>query len=234
MRNIVISGGSKGIGKAIALKYAGEGNNIFISSRNEKFLSKTAEEIGGLFPQSRIKYLATDLSKKQNAIQFAEFILQNNGTPDVLINNAGTFLPGSIYNEKEGTLEEMIQNNLYTAYYLTRALLPEMLVKKSGHIFNLCSIASLKAYANGGSYSISKFALMGFSKNLREELKPHQIKVTSVYPGAVYTDSWAGAGIDEKTIIKANDIAELIYSASNLSTAACVEEIVVRPIGGDI
>lgn len=234
MRNIVISGGSKGIGKAIALKYAAEGNNIFISSRNEKFLRKTAEEIGGIFPQSSIKYLASDLSKNQDAIRFSDFIFQNNGTPDVLVNNAGTFLPGSIYNENEGTLEEMIENNLYSAYYLTRALLPLMMENKSGHIFNVCSIASLKAYANGGSYSISKFALMGFSKNLREELKPHLIKVTSVYPGAVYTDSWAGAGIDEKSIIQASDIAELIYTASKLSAAACVEEIVVRPIGGDI
>lgn len=234
MKNIVISGGSKGIGKAIALKYAAAGNNIFISSRNEKFLSKTAKEIARIFPQSNVKYFAADLSKKQNAVRFTEFILKNTETPDILINNAGTFLPGSIYNEKEGTLEEMIENNLYSAYYLTRALLPAMMAKKSGHIFNLCSIASLKAYANGGSYSISKFALMGFSKNLREELKPHQIKVTSVYPGAVYTDSWAEAGIDEKSIIDANDIAELIYSTSNLSTAACVEEIVVRPIGGDL
>lgn len=234
MRNIVISGGSKGIGKAIALKYAAEGNNIFISSRNEKFLRNTTEEINGLFPQSPIKYFAADLSKNQNAIQFADFIFQNNAIPDILINNAGTFLPGSIHNEPDGTLEEMMENNLYSAYYLTRSLLPTMMKKKSGHIFNLCSIASLKAYPNGGSYSISKFALMGFSKNLREELKPHSIKVTSVFPGAVYTDSWAGSGIDEKIIIESKDIAELIYTSSNLSLSACVEEIVVRPIGGDI
>ena len=234
MKNIVISGGSKGIGKAIALKYAAGGNNIFISSRNEDLLGKTAKEIGGVFPQSSVKYFAADLSKKENAEQFAEFVLKANGAPDIIINNAGTFLPGSIYNEAAGTLEAMIENNLYSAYYLTRALLPAMMAKKSGHIFNLCSIAALKAYANGGSYSISKFALMGFSKNLREELKPSNIKVTSVYPGAVYTDSWAGAGIDEKSIITVNDIAELIFTASNLSAAACVEEIVVRPIGGDI
>ncbi|MEO5499931.1 MAG: SDR family oxidoreductase [Ginsengibacter sp.] len=234
MKNIVISGGSKGIGKAIALRYAAAGNNIFISSRNENLLSKTAEEIVSIFPQSIVKFFAADLSKRRNAIQFSEFILKYNGTPDVLINNAGTFLPGSIYNEESGTLEAMIENNLYSAYYLTRAILPAMMAKKSGHIFNLCSIASLKAYANGGSYSISKFALMGFSKNLREELKPANIKVTAVYPGAVFTDSWEGAGIEEKTIIASNDIAELIFTASNLSTAACVEEIVVRPIGGDI
>ncbi len=234
MKNIVISGGSKGIGKAFVHRYAAEGNNIIISSRNEVLLRKTATETGSIFPQSTVKYFAADLSKQESALKFAEFILNDHGAPDILINNAGTFLPGSIYNEARGTLEAMIENNLYSAYYLTRALLPAMMLKKNGHIFNICSIASLKAYANGGSYSISKFALMGFSKNLREELKPSHIKVTSVYPGAVFTDSWEGAGIEEKTIIAASDIAELIFTASNLSAAACVEEIVVRPIGGDI
>ena len=75
----------------------------------------------------------------------------------------------------KGTLEKMMNINLYSAYYVTRALLPQMMKKKAGHIFNMCSIAALKAYDNGGSYSISKYALMGLSKNLREEMKPLSI-----------------------------------------------------------
>src|SRR5579871_726830 len=102
------------------------------------------------------------------------------------------------------------------------------------HIFNMCSIASLKAYNNGGSYSISKFALAGFSKNLREEMKPFGIKVTAVYPGAVYTDSWIGSGVDEKRIMEANDIAHMIYASSQLSPQATVEEIIIRPQLGDL
>ena len=98
--------------------------------------------------------------------------------------------------------------NLYTAYHVTRAFLPSMMKKKSGHIFNMCSIASLSAYKNGGSYSISKYALMGFSKNLREELKPYNIKVTAVYPGAVYTSSWEGSGVEPQRIMEVNDIAK--------------------------
>jgi NADP-dependent 3-hydroxy acid dehydrogenase YdfG len=105
---------------------------------------------------------------------------------------------------------------------------------KSGHIFNTCSIASLNAYANGGSYSISKFALLGFSKNLREELKPHNIKVTHILPGAVYTESWHGSGVEETRMMQANDIAAMVYAASQLSIGACVEEIIIRPQLGDI
>src|SRR5579871_4714460 len=104
-----------------------------------------------------------------------------------------------------------------------------MMKQKSGHVFNVCSIASLKAYANGGAYSISKFALAGFSKNLREEMKAHGIKVTTVYPGAAFTDSWSGSGVDPRRIMEAADIAEMICAASRLSPQATVEDIVLRP-----
>jgi short-subunit dehydrogenase len=128
----------------------------------------------------------------------------------------------------------MIESNLYSAYHLTRALLAPMMAAKKGHIFNICSIASLNAYANGGSYSISKFALAGFTKNLREELKPHGIKVTGVYPGAVYTASWVGSGVDPKRIMEASDVATMIVAAASLSDAAVAEDIVLRPQLGDL
>ena len=153
---------------------------------------------------------------------------------DVLINNAGQFLPGSIHDEAEGTLEQLIEVNLYSAYHLTRALLPGMMARRSGHIFNICSVASLQAYPNGGAYSISKWALAGFSANLREELKPHGVKVTSIYPGAAYTDSWIGSGVDPQRIMEAADVAEMVYAASRLSPQATVEEILLRPQLGDL
>jgi short-subunit dehydrogenase len=231
--NIVITGGSKGMGKAMAEKFAAAGNNIFICSRNEKELAQTAEELNSRYNNS-VQYFAVDLSKKEKVLDFVEWILDKNINIDILINNAGQFVPGSIYNEPEGNLEQMIEVNLYSAYHLTRALLPQMIKNKSGHIFNMCSIASLKAYSNGGSYSISKFALMGFSRNLREELKPYFIKVTAVYPGAVYTSSWEGAGHEPQRLMKANDVADLVFAASHLSPQACVEDIVIRPILGDL
>ena len=143
-------------------------------------------------------------------------------------------MPGNIHDEKDGVFEEMMEANLYSAYHLTRTVLPKMMKAKSGHIFNMCSIASLKAYKNGGSYSISKFALLGFTKNLREELKPYNIKVTAVIPGAVYTDSWSKTDIQPERIMQADDLATMIYAASLLSPQACVEEIIMRPQLGDL
>ena len=159
--------------------------------------------------------------------------------PDILVNNAGNFVGGNVYNEPAGSLEEMINTNLYSAYHLTRSLLPAMMNDRppgitARHIFNICSIASLNAYPNGGAYSISKFALAGFSKNLRDELKPHGIKVTAVYPGAVMTDSWRGFDNSQGRIMEAHDIAAMILAASKLSPQAVVEDIILRPQLGDL
>jgi NADP-dependent 3-hydroxy acid dehydrogenase YdfG len=154
--------------------------------------------------------------------------------PDILINNAGTFEPGRVIDEPDGQLEIMLNTNFLSAYHITRILLPSMMKRKSGHIFNMSSIAALQAYPNGGSYSISKFALTGFSKNLREELKPYSIKVTCIYPGAVYTDSWAATGVSPGRIMKPSDIADTIVQISKLSPQAVVEDLVIRPLLGDL
>ena len=136
--------------------------------------------------------------------------------------------------EPEGALETMINTNLYSAYHITRGLVPLMLQNKGGHVFNMCSIASFMAYANGGSYSISKFAMLGFSKVLREELKDKAIRVTSVMPGATYTPSWEGAGVEEQRLMPAEDIASLVFDTYKLSLRTVVEDIVVRPQLGDL
>lgn len=232
--NIVVTGASKGIGKAIAEKFSVRGNQVFICARNENDLSKFVNEIITKISDVILKYFVADLADKNGVIEFGNWLLSQDVSIDILINNTGQFIPGNVYNEEEGTLEKMIAVNLYSAYHLTRMLLPSMMKKKAGHIFNICSIASLQAYNNGGSYSISKFALMGFSKNLREEMKPYNIKVTAVYPGAVFTSSWEGADIEPSRILGVNDIADTIFAASRLSPQACIEDIVIRPQAGDI
>jgi short-subunit dehydrogenase len=191
------------------------------------------EELQTKYPAATFKARPCDLGDKQQSNELANWILSH-AVPDVLINNAGGFEPGSIHSEPDGMLEKMMTINLYSAYHITRFLLPAMMKRKAGHIFNICSIASLKAYANGGSYSISKYALHGFSKNLREELMPHHIKVTSVFPGAVLTDSWGDFDNSANRIMEADDIAKMVYASSQLSPAACVEDIVVRPQLGDL
>lgn len=231
--NVVVTGASKGLGKAIAGKFAADGNSLFVCSRSEVQLYNMMDEMLLKYPQCNIKARPADLSEKGQAIEFGNWCLQY-GVPDILINNAGLFVPGGVHDEPDGALEEMIAVNLHSAYHLTRTVLPGMMEAKSGHIFNMCSIASIAAYNNGGAYSISKFALLGFSKNLREEMKPYNIKVTSILPGAAFTESWSGSGIDPKRIMEANDIAEMVYAASKLSPQACVEEILLRPQLGDL
>jgi short-subunit dehydrogenase len=153
---------------------------------------------------------------------------------DILVNNAGTFLPGAIHQEAEGTFEHLMAVNLTAPYHITRAALSAMIPASQGHIINICSTASLVGYTNGGSYCISKFGLLGLTRVLREELKPHGIKVTAILPGATYTDSWKSSGLPEDRFISAQDLAELIYTTCTLSPHAVVEDLVVRPLLGDI
>lgn len=232
--NIFITGASRGFGKAIAEKFAANGYNLYLSARRESTLMATAAELSKKFPNVIVQYFAADLSSRDGVKSLVHWVQEQKVPVNVLVNNAGSFIPGNVYNEPDGSLEKMMELNLYSAYHLTRNLLPLMMQKKQGHIFNICSIASLQAYKNGGAYSISKFALLGFSKNLREEMKPHHIKVTAVIPGAAYTDSWAGSGIDPHRIMEANDVSEMIFAASRLSPQACVEDIVMRPQLGDL
>ena len=163
-----------------------------------------------------------------------EFLRLLGKPTDVLINNSGRFISGLVHEEKEGSLEEMIETNLYSAYYVSRALIQGMKKLGKGHIFNVCSIASTQAYPNGGSYSISKFAMYGMSKALREEMKEFGIRVTAILPGAVLTSSWDGVDFPEERFIKPEDVAETIYGAYKLSERSVVEDIVIRPQLGDI
>ena len=232
--NAVITGASRGMGKAMAHIFALHGYNLFLCSKTESHLLRTIEELKTAYPSVTIDGKALDIGKKTEANLFGEWVLNSANSVDVLINNAGTFVQGNVSDEEEGVLEQMLEINLYTAYYTTRAILPRMKAQKSGHIFTVCSIASLAAYPGGGAYGISKYALLGFTKNLRQELKKYGIKVTAVIPGAVYTDSWKGSGVGEERIMKADDIAKTVFAASQLSPQAVVEEIVLRPQLGDL
>lgn len=232
--NAVITGASRGIGKAVAEIFAFHGYDLYLCSKTEETLLNTIEELKTRFPNVTVTGKALDIAKKSEARQFGEWVLSQGDSIDVLVNSAGTFIQGNVCDEEDGALEQMLDINLYTAYNTTRAFLPKMKQMGTGHIFTICSIASLAAYPGGGSYSISKYALLGFTKNLRQELKDHGIKVTAIIPGAVYTDSWKGSGVSEQRIMETADIAKIIYTASQLSPQAVVEELVIRPQLGDL
>jgi short-subunit dehydrogenase len=232
-KSIVVTGGTKGIGKALLKRFASEGFELFTCSRSNSDLDDLVKEFSIDFPKTKLHVSQADLSKREDVVNFAEFV-KSFSTPDVLVNNTGVFLPGSIHNEPDGNFELMMHTNLFSAYHLTRALVPDMIDRKSGHIFSMGSIAGLTAYANGGSYAISKWAMLGFTKCLREELKAFDIKVTSILPGATYTASWEGVDLPLERFIKAEDVAETVWGAYNLSASSVVEEIIIRPQLGDI
>ncbi|HMP91528.1 MAG TPA: SDR family oxidoreductase [Phnomibacter sp.] len=235
-KRIVITGGSRGIGLAIAHAFAEakQGDTLVLVARQPEALQAAALHLQSRYPRATVAHYAAHMGQPAEVEALGGYILEHFGGADILVNNAGFFVPGSVGTEAPGSLGAMLSTNLASAYHLTRLLLPGMMARQKGHIFNICSIASIQAYPNGGSYSISKFALLGMGKNLREELKPHGVKVTNILPGATYTDSWAASGLPPERFMTPQDVAAMVVCAANLSPAACVEEIIMRPQLGDI
>jgi short-subunit dehydrogenase len=180
--------------------------------------------------------LPADLGVAADCAQFAAFVLGLSLPVEVLVNNAGAFVPGRLQDEPaDGSqLRHMLAVNLLSAYDVTLPLLPGFIARGGGHIFTICSTASIMAYPNGGSYGIAKHALLGFTKNLREELKPSGVRVTAVLPGPTLTASWAGVDLPTERFVQAEDVAEAVFSAYSMSPHAVVEELLIRPQLGDL
>jgi short-subunit dehydrogenase len=231
--NVIITGASKGIGYALAQEFASNGHQLCLCARGEEELNSVKQHLEKVSDQ-KIHAEICDVSKPDEIERFGDRCLSIFDHIDVLINNAGFFVPGDIHTEENGLLERMMQTNVYSAYHLCRKIIPRMQEVKKGLIVNISSVAGLQAYPQGGSYSISKFALTGLSKNLRQELKSFGIKVSTVYPGATFSDSWKGSGVEEDRIMEATDIAKSVYALTQLSDKAVVEDIILRPQLGDL
>ncbi|MBC7475193.1 MAG: SDR family oxidoreductase [Candidatus Sericytochromatia bacterium] len=228
MKKVLITGGTKGIGLETAKKFVANNFEVIVCSSS----AKNVDENNKLFPE--INFFQCDMSDKKSVNDFADTILEKFGSIDILINNVGKFIQGRISDEADGIFEELMFTNLFGTYYLTRKILPKMIEKKEGTIFNIGSTASIKAYPDSGSYCISKHALIGLSKALREEMKEHNIKVISILPGATLTASWDGVELPENRLMPAQDIAQSIFDIYNLSPITVVEEIILRPMLGDL
>jgi short-subunit dehydrogenase len=233
---IVVTGGSKGIGRALVMRFARAGYPVATCARVAADLATLTTELHANVPGAVLHSLPADLSQAEDCTRFAEFVLGLNLPVEVLINNAGSFIPGRLQDEPaDGSqLRRMLAVNLLSAYDVTQALLPGFIQRQQGHIFTICSTASIMAYPNGGSYGIAKHALLGFTKNLRAELREQGIRVTAVLPGATLTASWEGVDLPTERFIQADDVAEAIFSAFQLSPHAVVEELLIRPQLGDL
>ena len=224
MKVAVVSGGTKGIGKAICLILLENNCKVYTSART----------IDPNFSHKNLIQFPSDLSTKQGVISFSEFVLGQEKVIDILINNVGVFVPGKLMDEEEGSFEKQINTNLSSSYHLTRQSIHAIRKSSKPYIFNICSTASITPYLNGGSYCISKYAQMGFTKVLREELKEDKIKVSAVLPGATLTNSWAGTELPKDRFSEPESIAKLIWTAYELPDTTVMEEIILRPIPGDI
>jgi short-subunit dehydrogenase len=232
-KTLVISGGTKGIGKAIIEHFAKQGFDIWTCSRNAQDLSALKTNIENTYGTACHIFQA-DFAKAKDVRAFGKFVLESCPEITVLVNNAGIFQPGSVLQEEEGVFELLMQVNLSSAYHLSRMLVPEMLNNARAHVFNICSTASITPYINGGSYCISKFGLLGMSKVLREELKAHRVAVTSVLPGATYTTSWEGSDLPVERFMPAKDVASAIWQAWQCNEFTVMEELLLRPHEGDL
>jgi len=233
-RHILVTGGTKGIGRAVIEQFAKEGFHIITCSRNEKDLQKLKLEIEERYTFSKVFYKEADLSDMNSMRTFTDYVKELGVKVDVLVNNSGLFVPGKIHEEDDNALPFMINTNLYSVYYMTKAIVPDMIKRKRGHIFNLCSTASITPYTNGGSYCISKYAVYGMTKVLREELKEHNVRVTAILPGATLTASWEGVDLPPERFMRSEDVAMAIYGAFSMSPNSVVEEVLIRPQLGDI
>ncbi|AFD07841.1 SDR family oxidoreductase [Solitalea canadensis] len=230
----IITGASKGIGKAVAEAFAAEGFDLAICARNEQDLSELSEQLLAIYPNISIFYSAFDCADRESLLDFVDEVTEQFETIDVLVNNVGLYVPGSIMDEEDGNLEKMINTNLYSAYYLSKYFAGAMIEERKGHIFNICSTASVKPVVAAGSYSISKFALMGLTKVLREELMHQGIKVTAVLPGSTLTASWSGTSMPKSRFVQPEDVANAIINACKMSEGAVVDEILIRPMLGEV
>lgn len=235
---VVVTGGSQGIGRALVTRFLRAGYAVATCARSAEGLAELAASrgVGNAAAGPALHTLPADLSHQADCHRFADFVRALGQPLAALIHNAGDFVPGRLQDEPaDGSrLRDMLAVNLLSAYDVTQALLPTFLAQGQGHIFTICSTASLVAYPNGGSYGIAKAALLGFTRNLREELKTQGVRVTAVLPGATLTRSWEGVGEPATRFVRPEDVAEAIFSAFSLSPQAVVEELLIRPQLGDL
>ena len=233
MPTVLVTGASHGIGRAVAAAFAEESDaRVALISRDRLLLEETSDICRKNGAEARI--YVCDVTDEHAVHRMAAQVTDEVGTPDVLVNNAGVFLPGDVRGTTVDAFREQVEVNLTSAFIVTRAFLDAMVERRSGHLFYMCSVASVNAYPGGAAYCAAKHGLLGLSRVVREETKEYGIRVTGVMPGATYTRSWKDAGLPEERFMPAEDIGRLLVDAYRLSNRSVVEEVLIRPQLGDV
>lgn len=217
-KNALITGAGKGIGKAIAIALAKEGVNVILVSRTQADVDQLAAETAALGVKSlALSADVSDITSINSAVEkaFAEF-----KTIDILINNAGIAAFGNFMALEPDAWEKIIQVNLMGTYYTTRAVLPNMIERQTGDIINISSTAGLNGNALTSAYSASKFAVLGLTDSLMQEVRKYNIRVTALTPSTVATDLALDLKLTDGNpdkVMQSEDVAELIIAQLKLS-----------------
>lgn len=232
--NAVVTGATKGMGRAISRALAINNYDLFLCSRSAGELALLQNELNELNPRISVITSVTDCGNPDQVQLFADYITNYVDCPDVLINNAGLYLPSTILNEEDHTLDQQLRINLLAPHYLCRFFGRKMRERRSGYIFNICSIAAISPVVSAGSYSVTKFALLGLTKVLREELMEFGVKVTAILPGSTLTGSWEGTTLPPERFVDPKDIADAVIACLKTSKGGNIDQLIIRPTQGDI
>jgi 3-oxoacyl-[acyl-carrier protein] reductase len=217
-KSVVITGAGKGIGKALALALAKEGANLGLISRTSGDLEALKSALSEVY-DVKVSYAVADISVQEEAERAVDSLQNDLGAFDALINNAGIAKFGTLVEMDPGDWKRHFEINLFGTYHVTRAVLPAMIARSSGNIINISSTAGERGFATGSAYCSSKFALMGMTEALAQEVRKHNIRVTALAPSTVNTGLAADAGLnigDEDRMMQPEDVAELVLTALKL------------------
>jgi short-subunit dehydrogenase len=227
---VVITGGSKGIGLSIAKVFARKTERpLVLIARNEDELSSAKDECLRDGAQ-KVSIIPVDITNEE-AVSSINFRTIN---PGILINNAGSFLFKKLEKTTREEFNAQFQINAFGAFNITKALLPVFKEQERALIVNICSVGSLKGLKDSGAYSMSKHALLGYTRSLRKELMETNIAVTAINLGQTYSTSWEGVDIEQNNLIDPEDVGRLIIAFSELSKRSVAEEITLMPQGGEV
>jgi len=217
-KTAIITGAGKGIGKAIAEALAAEGVTLGLLARTASDLEQLQQDLSSRYG-IKVFTATADVSNSADVRAAVSTLASSLGRVDILINNAGTGSFGKMVDMDPEQWEQIIRVNLMGAYYVTHELLPGMLAQESGDIINIASTAGERGFATGSAYCASKFALLGMTEALMQEVRKSNIRVTALTPSTVNTPLAVNAGLpigDEDRMLQAEDVAQVVVAGLKL------------------
>ena len=229
-----VTGASSGIGKAIAEKFSKEGCIVVVTARRKFRLDGIVKEIR--LADREATAFVCDVTSGRSVYSTAEKIREKYGTIDLQINNAGATVFKSFLDTETKDYDNVIDTNLKGPFLCMKAVLPQMIKKKSGYIINILSVAANTTFENSSVYSASKSGLQAMATCIRKEVRKHNIKICNIYPGAVETDMWDSKARQQfrKRMMSPADIGEIVFDVYNKPERLMIEDLVVRPVRGDL